>query len=385
VDAEPEGSSAVEPEAPAEPAVGVSGAEAPDPSSLFSAPTMTILSADAREARSPAFAMTAQAAPSPLPATSAPATAAALPATKLGLPADASTVSVQTEADDAAAGNARPTASGIAITAAPSSTPTTARIPVAAPAKDASPTQSSAPLLAHPQHMDDHVPRRPLASAIAQALRGPDPAAQSTALATSASETLAAPLRLAEWLGESSPGREAAASGSRFDGTSASVSFAAVPGSTPSNSRAAAVTIGTPVGQTEFASDVGQQIVMLAGSRARSAELALTPAELGPVRVSIEMRGQEATVVLAAAAAATRTALEEALPRLREMFAQQGLNLAEASVNAQLGQDSPHADGRSGANATGSRNDGIEKAKEAESQSASVALRRPVRLIDVTA
>lgn len=384
-EAGPDESSAVESTAPVERTIGAIGGEVPDPSSQFSAPTMTILGADAREAPSPTLAMAAQAAQSPLPAMTAPAAGAASPARKAGLPADGTTGSAQTDVDVATVGNARPAASSIAIAAASTSTPPAAQLPATAPAKDVLPTQGTAPLLAHPQRMDETAPRRPLASAIAQALRGPEAAASSTAPATSASEALAAPPRWGEWVGEFSSGREAAASAPRFDMTSASVSFATVLGSTPGSSRAAALTIATPLGQAEFASDVGQQIVMLASSRVRSAELALTPAELGPVRVSIEMRGQEATVVLAAAAAATRTALEEALPRLREMFAQQGLNLTDASVGAQLGQNSPHADGRSSANAAASRNDGIETAKEAESQSTLITVRRPVRLIDVTA
>lgn len=90
--------------------------------------------------------------------------------------------------------------------------------------------------------------------------------------------------------------------------------------------------IATPVLHPGFGEDLANRVVFLAGQRVQSAELALTPADLGPVSVSIEVRGQEATLVFGASHATTRAALEDALPRLREMFAGSGLQLANAQV-----------------------------------------------------
>ena len=45
------------------------------------------------------------------------------------------------------------------------------------------------------------------------------------------------------------------------------------------------------------------------------------------------MNGDQASVQFGAAHADTRNALENALPRLREMFASQGLSLADANVS----------------------------------------------------
>jgi flagellar hook-length control protein FliK len=143
------------------------------------------------------------------------------------------------------------------------------------------------------------------------------------------------------------------------------------------------VTVATPVGQPGFAQDLGQRVVLLATGQVKSAELALNPAELGPVRVSIEVRGQDASLVFVASAAATRSALEEALPRLREMFSQQGLNLADASVGAQLGQQGQGTSGRPQAarQRPGERATTIEVAPVAQAAAAA----RPLRLIDVIA
>jgi flagellar hook-length control protein FliK len=90
--------------------------------------------------------------------------------------------------------------------------------------------------------------------------------------------------------------------------------------------------VATPVLNAGFAEEFANRVVFLAGQRVQSAEVALTPADLGPVSVSIEVRGHEASVVFGAAHATTRAALEDALPRLREMFAGSGLQLTNAQV-----------------------------------------------------
>ncbi len=93
--------------------------------------------------------------------------------------------------------------------------------------------------------------------------------------------------------------------------------------------------IATPVPDPAFGADFANRVVFLAGQRVQSAELALTPADLGPLAVTIELRGQEAHLFFGAAHAATRAAIEDALPRLREMFASSGLQLADAQIGDQ--------------------------------------------------
>ncbi len=155
--------------------------------------------------------------------------------------------------------------------------------------------------------------------------------------------------------------------------------------SSPTTTQATPAIVSTPVGQPGFAQDVGDRLLMLATGQVKSAELALTPAELGPVRVSIEVRGQDASITFVAAAAATRTALEEALPRLREMFNQQGLNLLDAHVDAQVGQQGQRAYGRQQAIRSDGRADGETAAVQAVAGTTSTGSGRPVRLIDVIA
>jgi flagellar hook-length control protein FliK len=55
--------------------------------------------------------------------------------------------------------------------------------------------------------------------------------------------------------------------------------------------------------------------------------------------VTIEVRGQEATLSFASASGTSRAVLEDALPRLREMLAGAGLQLANAHVGDQPRRD----------------------------------------------
>ena len=97
-------------------------------------------------------------------------------------------------------------------------------------------------------------------------------------------------------------------------------------------STSAVLNIGTAVGETGFGQDVSRQIVYLAKTGVQSAQLSLQPAELGPVSVSIQMNGLQASLVISASHAATRAALQDALPHLSELFQSSGLQLTGAQV-----------------------------------------------------
>lgn len=62
------------------------------------------------------------------------------------------------------------------------------------------------------------------------------------------------------------------------------------------------------------------------------ASIRLNPEELGPVEVRVAIREGEASIWFGATQADTRAAIEQALPRLREMLASSGLALADSGV-----------------------------------------------------
>ena len=89
------------------------------------------------------------------------------------------------------------------------------------------------------------------------------------------------------------------------------------------------------VGSSAWADEVGTRMIMMTERGQHSASLRLSPEHLGPLEVRIAVRDDQASVWFGAAHADTRAAIEQALPRLRELFASQGLSLADAGVHHQ--------------------------------------------------
>jgi flagellar hook-length control protein FliK len=89
----------------------------------------------------------------------------------------------------------------------------------------------------------------------------------------------------------------------------------------------------------------------MAGQKLDRAQIRLNPAHLGPISVDVSVGEDGANITFTAQHAMTRDALEQALPRLREMFNGSGLSLAGADV-AGHGPDAQR--GEQGGTAAGS-------------------------------
>ncbi len=77
------------------------------------------------------------------------------------------------------------------------------------------------------------------------------------------------------------------------------------------------------------------RVLWMAREGVQQASLKLNPANLGPVEVRLNMHHDQANVTFIAQSAVTRDALEQAIPRLKESFAQNGLELTNADVSQQ--------------------------------------------------
>lgn len=103
---------------------------------------------------------------------------------------------------------------------------------------------------------------------------------------------------------------------------------------TTASSFAPLMQVPTSVGQPGWASEVGQRVTWMAQSELREAQLQLHPRSLGPVEVRIAFGAdQQLNVSFSATNPVAREALDAALPRLREMFEQQGLNLGDTDIS----------------------------------------------------
>lgn len=102
------------------------------------------------------------------------------------------------------------------------------------------------------------------------------------------------------------------------------------------------MTLGHPVQQKGWDQAMSQRVVWMVRNNMQEAQIQLNPRDLGPINVRIAVNQDQAHVQFVAQHATTREALENALPRLREMMQEAGLNLAQSDV-------SQHSAGRDGA------------------------------------
>lgn len=108
--------------------------------------------------------------------------------------------------------------------------------------------------------------------------------------------------------------------------------------------------IDVPLQDPSWGDALNERVTFMSGKDIRNAEIRLNPAELGPIRVQLSVDDRGTSVSFTAHHAQTRDAIEQALPRLRELFSEQGLSLGQASVSDQGvrherdGQGTEHAE-----------------------------------------
>jgi hypothetical protein len=117
------------------------------------------------------------------------------------------------------------------------------------------------------------------------------------------------------------------------------------------NSQTMTAEIRSPMGTQAWNDEVGNQITWMAQQGRESASLKLTPEHLGPIEVRINVQDGQTSVWFGAANADTRSAIEQALPRLRELFSAQGLSLADSGVFHQAPHQQQQTAGFSGSGA----------------------------------
>lgn len=88
--------------------------------------------------------------------------------------------------------------------------------------------------------------------------------------------------------------------------------------------------VGTPA----WDQALGQKVVWMVAGEQQSASLTLNPPDLGPLQVVLNVSNSQANATFIAAQPEVRQALEAALPKLREMLGEAGIQLGQASVNS---------------------------------------------------
>tara|TARA_R110001583_G_scaffold43146_3_gene137133 strand:+ start:284 stop:1855 length:1572 start_codon:yes stop_codon:yes gene_type:complete len=100
-----------------------------------------------------------------------------------------------------------------------------------------------------------------------------------------------------------------------------------------------------------FSPVMKQQLITMVSNGIQQAEIRLDPPELGHLTVKIQIHGDQTQVQFHVAQSQTRDIVEQAMPRLRDMLAQEGLQLTDSQVSQgdggrdQQGQSGDHAAG----------------------------------------
>jgi flagellar hook-length control protein FliK len=113
---------------------------------------------------------------------------------------------------------------------------------------------------------------------------------------------------------------------------------------------AASVTRGlaVPVTDPDWPRALAAQVQWMANAQLQSATLRLSPPHLGSLEVRIDVQSsQQINVTFSASHPDTRTALADAMPRLRELFTAGGLSLGQATVQQEAGSGASGSTGRS--------------------------------------
>ena len=99
----------------------------------------------------------------------------------------------------------------------------------------------------------------------------------------------------------------------------------------------APVVVGQPVPMQQggWSEAVVDRVMVMSSQNLKSAEIQLDPAELGRLEVRISVNQEQSQVTFASPHAGVREALDSQMHRLRELFAQQGMNQLDVNVSDQ--------------------------------------------------
>lgn len=91
--------------------------------------------------------------------------------------------------------------------------------------------------------------------------------------------------------------------------------------------------ITAPLEQKQGLTELNERINWMIGSQVQKADMRLEPAELGSLEVRVTVTRDQANVTFNVSNAQAREAIESAIPRLREMFGESGVQLGNVDVS----------------------------------------------------
>ena len=116
---------------------------------------------------------------------------------------------------------------------------------------------------------------------------------------------------------------------------------------------------------TGFDQQLNERIIWLSSQNIQAAQIHITPEELGPIDIKISMQEDRPSINFISQHGVVRDLLENNIPRLREIFEQQGLELNDVVVSDQH-QQSDERYSESGSQSSGLNQDGTSQGNSDE-------------------
>ncbi len=135
-------------------------------------------------------------------------------------------------------------------------------------------------------------------------------------------------------------------------------------------------TVNTPIQDKQWPHDFNERIVWIAKNDQQVAQINISPAQLGPVQITLNLNGDQANITFVSPHAEVRKAIEDALPNLREMLSTAGISLGQSNVGAQSQQQQRELPNQF---ANGNRLSGENAILPAESHSGSIPAGSPIQ------
>lgn len=138
-----------------------------------------------------------------------------------------------------------------------------------------------------------------------------------------------------------------------------------------------------PAQQPAFEQALGERLAWLVQEGRHDARIKLHPAELGSIDIRLSLDGDSTRISLASPHAAVRDALEQAVPRLRELLGSAGLDLSQ--VNVGTGDARSHGEFGRSTSPSPSGREHFARGDDAEVIARTLAIRLPQGLVDTFA
>lgn len=144
--------------------------------------------------------------------------------------------------------------------------------------------------------------------------------------------------------------------------------------------------IAAHLNENAWPKQFGDKVVWMAKNDQQSAQISINPPQLGPIQITLNLSGDQATLAFASPHAEVRQAIESALPQLKEMLSSAGINLGQSNVGANLSQQNQeHAFSGANGNRSANENAILPANEKAASIAGSAVIHRGRGMVDLFA